>query len=122
LTAFPVIDFQETAWRERRHLLLFSEAVQRFTDGESISAWSYPTRTIYAALNSAVFTDVRWPIPKGVRPMELSTYFRINAANTASSGARYRSRGRPYVATSRFDGMMRDENQLHAAVVNELSH
>ncbi|HEY1685196.1 MAG TPA: Fe-S cluster assembly protein SufB [Tepidisphaeraceae bacterium] len=75
----------------------------------------------YATLNSAVFTDGSFVyIPKGVRcPMELSTYFRINAANTgqfertliiADEGA--------YV--SYLEGCtapMRDENQLHAAVV-----
>ena len=51
----------------------------------SISARSCPTRTtIYATLNSAVFTDGSFVyVPKGVRcPMELSTYFRINAAKT----------------------------------------
>jgi len=75
----------------------------------------------YAALNSAVFSDGSFVfIPKGVRcPMELSTYFRINAAKTgqfertliiAEEGA--------YV--SYLEGCtapMRDENQLHAAVV-----
>ncbi len=75
----------------------------------------------YATLNSAVFTDGSFVyIPKGVRcPMELSTYFRINAAQTgqfertliiADEGA--------YV--SYLEGCtapMRDENQLHAAVV-----
>jgi Fe-S cluster assembly protein SufB len=75
----------------------------------------------YAALNSAVFTDGSFCfIPKGVRcPMELSTYFRINAANTgqfertlivAEEGAH----------VSYLEGCtapMRDENQLHAAVV-----
>jgi Fe-S cluster assembly protein SufB len=75
----------------------------------------------YAALNAAVFSDGSFAyIPKGVRcPMELSTYFRINAANTgqfertlliAEEGS--------YV--SYLEGCtapMRDENQLHAAVV-----
>ena len=75
----------------------------------------------YATLNSAVFSDGTFVyIPKGVRcPMELSTYFRINAANTgqfertliiADEGS--------YV--SYLEGCtapMRDENQLHAAVV-----
>jgi Fe-S cluster assembly protein SufB len=75
----------------------------------------------YAALNSAVFSDGSFAyVPKGVRcPMELSTYFRINAENTgqfertllvADEGA--------YV--SYLEGCtapMRDENQLHAAVV-----
>src|SRR5256714_1191433 len=79
------------------------------------------TDNFYAALNSAVFSDGSFCyIPKGVKcPMELSTYFRINAANTgqfertlivAEEGA--------YV--SYLEGCtapMRDENQLHAAVV-----
>jgi Fe-S cluster assembly protein SufB len=79
------------------------------------------TDNYFAALNSAVFSDGSFAyIPKGVRcPMELSTYFRINAANTgqfertlliADEGA--------YV--SYLEGCtapMRDENQLHAAVV-----
>src|SRR5690554_2768628 len=80
-----------------------------------------PTDNYYAALNSAVFSDGSFCyIPTGVRcPMELSTYFRINAANTgqfertliiAEEGS--------YV--SYLEGCtapMRDENQLHAAVV-----
>ncbi len=75
----------------------------------------------YAALNSAVFTDGSFVyVPKGVRcPMELSTYFRINAAKTgqfertliiADDGAH----------VSYLEGCtapQRDENQLHAAVV-----
>jgi Fe-S cluster assembly protein SufB len=75
----------------------------------------------FAALNSAVFSDGSFVyVPKGVRcPMELSTYFRINAANTgqfertliiADEGA----------SVSYLEGCtapMRDENQLHAAVV-----
>ncbi len=79
------------------------------------------TDNFYATLNSAVFSDGSFAyIPKGVRcPMELSTYFRINAANTgqfertlivAEEGS--------YV--SYLEGCtapMRDENQLHAAVV-----
>jgi Fe-S cluster assembly protein SufB len=79
------------------------------------------TDNFFASLNSAVFSDGSFVyIPKGVRcPMELSTYFRINAANTgqfertliiADEGA--------YV--SYLEGCtapMRDENQLHAAVV-----
>ncbi len=80
----------------------------------------------YAALNSAVFSDGSFVyIPKGVRcPMELSTYFRINAENTgqfertliiADEGS--------YV--SYLEGCtapMRDENQLHAAVVELVTH
>ncbi len=80
----------------------------------------------FATLNSAVFTDGSFVyIPKGVRcPMELSTYFRINAANTgqfertliiADEGS--------YV--SYLEGCTapkRDENQLHAAVVELVTH
>lgn len=84
------------------------------------------TDNYYAALNSAVFSDGSFVyIPKGVRcPMELSTYFRINAAQTgqfertliiADEGS--------YV--SYLEGCtapMRDENQLHAAVVELYAH
>jgi Fe-S cluster assembly protein SufB len=80
-----------------------------------------PSDNYFAALNSAVFTDGSFVfIPKGVAcPMELSTYFRINARNTgqfertlivAEEGA----------SVSYLEGCtapMRDENQLHAAVV-----
>ncbi len=80
-----------------------------------------PGDNYFAALNSAVFSDGSFVfIPKGVRcPMELSTYFRINARNTgqfertliiAEEGA----------SVSYLEGCtapMRDENQLHAAVV-----
>jgi Fe-S cluster assembly protein SufB len=79
------------------------------------------TDNFFATLNSAVFTDGSFVyVPKGVRcPMELSTYFRINAANTgqfertlivADAGSH----------VSYLEGCtapMRDENQLHAAVV-----
>ncbi len=101
----------------------FSEAVREHPDlvrkylGSVVPAGD----NYYAALNSAVFSDGSFCyVPKGVRcPMELSTYFRINAANTgqfertlivAEEGA--------YV--SYLEGCtapMRDENQLHAAVV-----
>jgi len=84
------------------------------------------TDNFYSALNSAVFTDGTFVyIPKGVRcPMELSTYFRINEANTgqfertiiiADEGS--------YV--SYLEGCtapQRDENQLHAAVVELVTH
>lgn len=80
----------------------------------------------YAALNSAVFSDGSFVyVPKGVRcPMELSTYFRINAANTgqfertlliADEGA-YLSYLEGCTAP------MRDENQLHAAIVEIVVH
>ena len=75
----------------------------------------------FAALNSAVFTDGSFVfIPKGVRcPMELSTYFRINAANTGQfERTLIIAEDDSYV--SYLEGCtapMRDENQLHAAVV-----
>jgi len=75
----------------------------------------------FAALNSAVFTDGSFVfIPKGVRcPMELSTYFRINAANTGQfERTLIIAEENSYV--SYLEGCtapMRDENQLHAAVV-----
>ncbi len=101
----------------------FSEAVQKHPELVRKYLGSVVPRrdNFYAALNSAVFSDGSFVyVPKGVRcPMELSTYFRINAANTgqfertlivADEGS--------YV--SYLEGCtapMRDENQLHAAVV-----
>ncbi|GAB1454414.1 Fe-S cluster assembly protein SufB [Draconibacterium sp.] len=75
----------------------------------------------FAALNSAVFSDGSFCyIPKGVRcPMELSTYFRINAANTGQF-ERTLIIGDEDSYVSYLEGCtapMRDENQLHAAVV-----
>ncbi len=101
----------------------FSEAVQEHP--ELVRKWLGSvvpyTDNFFATLNSAVFSDGSFCyIPKGVRcPMELSTYFRINAASTgqfertlivAEEGA----------SVSYLEGCtapMRDENQLHAAVV-----
>jgi len=79
------------------------------------------TDNFFAALNSAVFSDGSFVyIPKGVRcPMELSTYFRINAANTGQfERTLIVADEESYV--SYLEGCtapMRDENQLHAAVV-----
>jgi Fe-S cluster assembly protein SufB len=101
----------------------FSEAVKDHPElvrGYLGSVVPY-TDNFYASLNSAVFSDGSFVyVPKGVRcPMELSTYFRINARNTgqfertlivADEGAQ----------VSYLEGCtapMRDENQLHAAVV-----
>ncbi len=106
----------------------FSEAVQNHPElvEKYIGSVVPYTDNFFAALNSAVFSDGSFCyIPKGVRcPMELSTYFRINAANTgqfertlivAEEGA--------YV--SYLEGCtapMRDEHQLHAAVVEIVAH
>jgi Fe-S cluster assembly protein SufB len=79
------------------------------------------TDNYFAALNAAVFSDGSFCyIPKGVRcPMELSTYFRINAANTGQfERTLIVAEAGSYV--SYLEGCtapMRDENQLHAAVV-----
>lgn len=80
----------------------------------------------FAALNSAVFSDGSFVyIPKGVRcPMELSTYFRINAANTGQfERTLIVADDEAYV--SYLEGCtapMRDENQLHAAIVEIVAH
>jgi len=101
----------------------FSEAVQHHPElvRKYMGSVVPYSDNFYAALNAAVFTDGSFCyIPKGVKcPMELSTYFRINAKNTgqfertliiAEEGA----------SVSYLEGCtapMRDENQLHAAVV-----
>jgi Fe-S cluster assembly protein SufB len=101
----------------------FSEAAQKHPDlvQKYLGTVVPPNDNFFAALNSAVFSDGSFCyVPRGVRcPMELSTYFRINASKTgqfertliiAEEGA--------YV--SYLEGCtapMRDENQLHAAVV-----
>ena len=103
--------------------LPFSEAVREHPDlvRKYLGSVVPTTDNFFAALNSAVFTDGSFVfVPKGVKcPMELSTYFRINATSTgqfertliiAEEGA----------SVSYLEGCsapMRDENQLHAAVV-----
>ncbi len=79
------------------------------------------TDNFFATLNSAVFTDGSFVyIPKGVRcPMELSTYFRINAANTGQFERTLiiADEGSHVSYLEGCTAPMRDENQLHAAVV-----
>jgi Fe-S cluster assembly protein SufB len=115
--------FKETLAKEGVIFCPFSEAVREHPElvERYLGTVVPPTDNFFAALNSAVFTDGSFAyIPKGVRcPLELSTYFRINASSTgqfertlivAEEGA--------YV--SYLEGCsapMRDENQLHAAVV-----
>ena len=85
-----------------------------------------PRDNYYSALNSAVFSDGSFVyIPKGVRcPMELSTYFRINAENTGQfERTLIIADDESYV--SYLEGCtapQRDENQLHAAVVELIAH
>ncbi len=106
----------------------FSEALQKFPEliRQFMGTVVPYTDNYYAALNTAVFSDGSFVyIPKGVRcPLELSTYFRINAANTgqfertlivAEEGS--------YV--SYMEGCtapMRSDNQLHAAIVEIVAH
>ena len=106
----------------------FSEAVHEHPElvKKYLGSVVPPNDNFFAALNSAVFSDGSFVfVPKGVRcPMELSTYFRINAKNTgqfertlivAEEGA----------TVSYLEGCtapMRDENQLHAAVVELYAH
>lgn len=101
----------------------FSEAVQNHPDlvKQYLGTVVPQTDNFFAALNSAVFSDGSFCyIPKGVRcPMELSTYFRINEANTGQfERTLVIADEDSYV--SYLEGCtapMRDENQLHAAVV-----
>ena len=100
-----------------------SEAVQEYPDlvRQYLGTVVPPTDNFYAALNSAVFTDGSFVfVPKGVTcPMELSTYFRINAANTGQF-ERTLIICEEAAQVSYLEGCtapMRDENQLHAAVV-----
>ena len=101
----------------------FSEAVQEHPDlvRKYLGSVVPYTDNFYATLNSAVFSDGSFVfIPKGVRcPMELSTYFRINAANTGQF-ERTLIVAEKDSHVSYLEGCtapMRDENQLHAAVV-----
>ncbi|WP_131781326.1 Fe-S cluster assembly protein SufB [Legionella gresilensis] len=101
----------------------FSEAVHNYPDliRQYLGSVVPYRDNFYAALNSAVFSDGSFVyIPKGVRcPMELSTYFRINAASTGQfERTLIIADCDSYV--SYLEGCtapMRDENQLHAAVV-----
>ncbi len=101
----------------------FSEAVQEHPElVQKYLGSVVPQRdNFFAALNSAVFTDGSFVfIPKGVRcPMELSTYFRINAAETGQFERTLivAEEGSHVSYLEGCTAPMRDENQLHAAVV-----
>ncbi len=101
----------------------FSEAVQEHPELVKKYLGSVvPQRdNFYATLNSAVFSDGSFVyVPKGVRcPMELSTYFRINAANTGQFERTLiiAEEGSHVSYLEGCTAPMRDENQLHAAVV-----
>ncbi|NLZ72760.1 MAG: Fe-S cluster assembly protein SufB [Bacteroidales bacterium] len=106
----------------------FSEAVREHPDlvKEYLGSVVPYRDNYFAALNSAVFSDGSFVyIPKGVKcPMELSTYFRINAANTGQfERTLIIADDDSYV--SYLEGCtapMRDENQLHAAIVEIIVH
>ena len=120
--------FRETLAEKGIIFCSISEAVREYPElvQKYLGSVVPPTDNFYAALNSAVFSDGSFVyVPKGVRcPMELSTYFRINAGNTgqfertlliADEGA-YLSYLEGCTAP------MRDENQLHAAIVEIIVH
>jgi Fe-S cluster assembly protein SufB len=115
--------FKETLAEKGVIFCSFSEAVKEHPDLiKKYLGMSVPTSdNFFAALNSAVFSDGSFCyIPKGVRcPMELSTYFRINASGTGQfERTLIVAEDDSYV--SYLEGCtapMRDENQLHAAVV-----
>lgn len=115
--------FKETLAEKGIIFCSFSEAVQHHPDlvQQYLGSVVGYRDNFFAALNSAVFSDGSFVyIPKGVRcPMELSTYFRINAANTGQfERTLIVADDEAYV--SYLEGCtapMRDENQLHAAIV-----
>ena len=115
--------FQDTLSKHGIIFCAFSEAVQEHPElvKKYLGTVVPYTDNFYAALNCAVFSDGSFCyIPKGVRcPIELSTYFRINAANTGQfERTLIVAEDDSYV--SYMEGCtapMRDENQLHAAIV-----
>lgn len=115
--------FKEILAEEGIIFSAFSDAVKEYPDlvRRYLGTVVPYTDNFFAALNSAVFSDGSFCyIPKGVRcPMELSTYFRINAANTGQfERTLLIADEESYV--SYLEGCtapMRDENQLHAAIV-----
>ena len=115
--------FRETLAEKGIIFCSISEAVKEYPDlvREYLGSVVSYADNFYSALNSAVFSDGSFVyIPKGVRcPMELSTYFRINASNTGQfERTLIVADDDSYV--SYLEGCtapMRDENQLHAAIV-----
>jgi len=115
--------FQDTLAKHDIIFCSFSEAVQNHPDlvKKYMGSVVPYSDNYYSALNAAVFSDGSFCfIPKGVRcPIELSTYFRINAANTGQF-ERTLLVGDENSYVSYLEGCtapQRDENQLHAAVV-----
>lgn len=115
--------FQESLMELGIIFCSFSEAVKNHPDlvKKYLGKVVPMTDNFYSALNSAVFSDGSFCyIPKGVRcPMELSTYFRINEANTGQFERTLliADKGSYVSYLEGCTAPMRDENQLHAAVV-----
>lgn len=120
--------FRETLQEKGIIFCSFGEAVQEYPElvRKYMGTVVPYTDNFYAALNSAVFSDGSFCyIPKGVRcPMELSTYFRINASGTGQfERTLIVADESSYV--SYLEGCtapQRDENQLHAAIVEIVAH
>ena len=129
---FDSVSVKTTFEKElKKHGIIFcpiSEAIRDYPDlvKKYLGSVVPPGDNFYAALNSAVFTDGSFVyIPKGVRsPMELSSYFRINARGTGQfERTLIIVEEKGYV--SYLEGCtapQRDENQLHAAVVELIAH
>ncbi len=129
---FDSVSVKTTFEKElKKHGIIFcpiSEAIRDYPDlvKKYLGSVVPPGDNYYAALNSAVFTDGSFVyIPKGVRsPMELSSYFRINARGTGQfERTLIIVEEKGYV--SYLEGCtapQRDENQLHAAVVELIAH
>ena len=106
----------------------FSEAAQKHPElvRKYVGSVVPYTDNYFACLNSAVFTDGSFCyVPPGVRcPMELSTYFRINASNTGQFERTLiiAEKGSYVSYLEGCTAPMRDENQLHAAVVELIAH
>jgi Fe-S cluster assembly protein SufB len=120
--------FKETLAEKGIIFCSFGEAIQEHPElvKKYMSSVIPSSDNFFAALNSAVFTDGSFCyIPKGVRcPMELSTYFRIEAAGTGQF-ERTLIIAEEDSQVSYLEGCtapMRDENQLHAAVVELVAH
>ena len=120
--------FKEKLSKEGILFCSMSEAIQSYPDliKKYINSVVPYSDNFYVALNSAVFSDGSFCyIPKNVKcPMELSTYFRINASNTGQF-ERTLIVADDYSSVSYLEGCtapMRDENQLHAAVVELIAH
>jgi len=120
--------FRETLHEKGIIFCSISEAVQEYPElvQQYLGSVVPYSDNFYAALNSAVFSDGSFVyIPKGVRcPMELSTYFRINAGNTGQFERTLLicDEGGYLSYLEGCTAPMRDENQLHAAIVEIIVH